>query len=85
MREIWQEWASFQTSQRLADQDRIIIKKSWFSNLEMLEIHQKMNNEQDSKKVPDTSNVNKQNSPTKVNNSLWKMETPHNQTTQNKH
>ena len=48
MIEIWPECASFQkTSQRLADQIRTIIKKGWFSDLEILELHQKMNNEQD--------------------------------------
>ena len=42
MIEIWQECASFQTtSQRLDDQVRTIIKKGWFSDLEILEIHQK--------------------------------------------
>ena len=49
MIEIWQECASFQTtSQRLADQVRTIIKKGWFSDFEILEIHQKINNEQES-------------------------------------
>ena len=33
MIKIWQERASFQTSQRLADQVRIIIKKGWFYDL----------------------------------------------------
>ena len=48
MRVIWQECASFQTtSQRLADQFRRMIQKGWFSDLEILEIHQKINNEQD--------------------------------------
>ena len=42
---IWQECAKFQTtSQRLADQVRTIIKKGWFSDLELLEIHQKTHN-----------------------------------------
>ena len=42
MIEIWQECAKFQTtSQRLADQVRTIIKKVWFSDLEILEIHKK--------------------------------------------
>ena len=40
--EIWQERSTFQTtSQRLADQVRTIMKKGWFSDLELLEIHQK--------------------------------------------
>ena len=41
MIDIWQEFASFPTtSQRLADQVRTIIKKGWFSGLEILELHQ---------------------------------------------
>ena len=61
MTEIWQECPSFQTtSQRLADQVRTIIKKGLFSDLETLEIHQKINNEQDSNKIADTPSINKQ-------------------------
>ena len=42
MIEIWQECAWFQTaSQRLADQVRTIIKKGWFSDLEIQVICQK--------------------------------------------
>ena len=55
MIEIWQECAKFQTtSQRLVDQVRTIIKKGWFSDLELLEIHQKTN-KQNCNTVPDTS------------------------------
>ena len=44
--EIWQECASCQkTSQILADLVKIIIKNGWFSALEMLEIHHKINNQ----------------------------------------
>ena len=44
MIKIWEECARFQTtSQRLADRVRTIIKKS--SDLEILEIHQKVNRE----------------------------------------
>ena len=40
MIEIWQECSTFQTtSQRLVFQVRTIFKKSWFSDLELLEIH----------------------------------------------
>ena len=57
---IWQECASFQTTnQRLADQVRTVIKKSWFSNIEILEIHQKMNNEQDTNTISDTPSIDK--------------------------
>ena len=42
MIEIWQEFSTFQTtSQWLVDQVRTIMKKGWFSNLELLVIHQK--------------------------------------------
>ena len=55
MIEIWQEWAKFQTtSQSVANQVRTIIKKVWFSDLELLEIHQKTH-KQNYKTVPDTS------------------------------
>ena len=60
MIEIWQEYAKFQTtSQRLADQVRTIIKKGWFSDLELLEIHQKAH-KQNYNTVPDTSSGVKQ-------------------------
>ena len=59
MIEIWQECAKFQTtSQRLADQVRKIIK-GWFSDLEILEIHQKTH-KQNYNTVPDTSSRAKQ-------------------------
>ena len=39
MIEIWQECSTLQsTSQSLADQVRTIVKKGWFSDLELLEI-----------------------------------------------
>ena len=61
MIEIWQECASFQTtSQRITDQVRTIIKKGWSSDLEILEIHQKISNEQDSNTISDTPSINKQ-------------------------
>ena len=58
MIEIWQEYSNFQTTSQ-----RTIIKKGWFSDLEILEIHQKINNQQSNNTVPDTSNINKQNLP----------------------
>ena len=62
MIKICQECVSFQTtSQRLADQVRTIIKKGWFSDLEILEIHQKTNKQDNT--VPDTSRVVKQKQP----------------------
>ena len=61
MIEIWQKGASFQTtSQRLSDQVRTIIKKGWFSDLEILEIHQKTNNNQDTNTITDTLSIDKQ-------------------------
>ena len=61
---IWQECASFQTTcQRLAYQVRTILKKVWVSDLEITEIHQKLNNEPESYTVPDTSSINKQKHP----------------------
>ena len=54
MIKIWQEWAIFQTtSQKLADQVRTIIKKGWFSDLEILEIHQKTQTQGST--IPNTS------------------------------
>ena len=61
MIEIWRECSNFQTtSQRLADQVRTIIKKRWFSDLEIIEILQKINNRQVNNTVHVTSNINKQ-------------------------
>ena len=63
MIEILQECASFPTtSQRLADQVGIIIKKSWFSGFEILEIRQKTNSEskQDTYTISETPNIDKQ-------------------------
>ena len=63
MIEIWQECASFQTtSQRLVDQVKTIIKKGWFYDLEILEIHQKTH-KQNHNTVPDTSSGVKQKQP----------------------
>ena len=39
------ECANFKISQRLADQTRTMIKKGWFSDLEILEMHQQINKE----------------------------------------
>ena len=57
MIEILQECASFQTtSQRFGDLVRAIIKKGWFSDIE---IHQETNNEQDSNTISDTPSIDK--------------------------
>ena len=62
---IWQELSNFQTtSQRLADQVRTIMKKGWFSELEIIEIHQKINDqERGNNTLPGISNINKQKQP----------------------
>ena len=39
------------------------MKKGWFSDIEILEIHQKINKEQDNNTVPDRSRINKQKQP----------------------
>ena len=62
--EIWEEYTRFHTTiQRLADQVWTIIKKGWFSDLEIREIRQKTNSEltqQDTNTVTDTPNTEKQ-------------------------
>ena len=63
MTESWQECSNFQTtSQRNADQVNQI-KKDWFSDLEIIEIHKKINNQQSNNTVPDTSSNNKKTQP----------------------
>ena len=60
-RMIWQECVSFPTiSQSLADQVRVIIRKGWFSDLEMLEILQKTNSEQDINTISNKPSIEKQ-------------------------
>ena len=60
MMEIQQELSNFQiTSQRLPDQIRTIMKKGWFSELEIIEIHQKINDQERRNTLPDTPNINK--------------------------
>ena len=62
--EIWQELSIFQTtSQRLANQVRTIMKKGWFSEFEIIEIHQKINDQGRRNTLPDTSIINKQKQP----------------------
>ena len=62
MMEVWQELSNFQTTiQRLADQIRTIMKKGWFSELEIIEIHQELNDqERRNTTLSGTSNINKQ-------------------------
>ena len=64
MMEVLQELSSFQTtSQRLTDQVKTIMKKGWFSELEIIEIRQKINDQVRRNTLPDTSNINKQKQP----------------------
>ena len=65
MMEIWQELSNFQTTrQRLVNQVRTAIKKGWFSHLEIIEIHRKINDQQSSNNtLPGTANINKQKQP----------------------
>ena len=64
MIEIWQECASFKTtSKRLAPQVRGIILKGWFYDLEIVEIYQKIDNEQDNHRVQDILRIIKQTQP----------------------
>ena len=63
MIEIWEECTRFQTSQRLADQARMMIKKGLLSGLEILEIHPQINREtcqQDLNTVTKMLNAEKQ-------------------------
>ena len=54
MIEIWKKCVSFQTtSQKFTDQVRTIIKKGLFSDLKILEIHQKTRKQYNT--IPDTS------------------------------
>ena len=70
---IWQELSNFQTtSQRLAHQVRTIMKKSRFSELEMIEIHKKINDQE--RRNTHQISINK-NSSSKMNQ-IRKMETP---------
>ena len=60
IKENWQEHSTIQiTSQRLADQVRTIIKKGWFSDLELLKINPKTA-KQNYNTVPGTSRDVKQ-------------------------
>ena len=51
MKEIWTDSTRFNTSEKLADQKRMILKKGLFSDLEILEICGQINREE---YVPDT-------------------------------
>ena len=63
MREIWTGFGRFKTTnQRLADQVRTVTKNGWFSDLEILEIHQqiyKQTRQQTPNTVTETLNTGK--------------------------
>ena len=80
MIEIWQERERFQTSQRFADN-----QKGWFSNLEILEIRQKANNEPDTNTVLDKLDFDKKHCLTEMNHWFRKIETLHLPKIQSKH
>ena len=85
MIEIWQEYINFYTIiLRLGDQVRKIIKKVWFSGIEILEIHQKTNIEDDNNTISDTPIIDKQEQSNRNEPSTSELQTPHNQTTLNK-
>ena len=46
MIEIWVESAKFNTSLRLADEARLILKKGWFSDLKILKVCGQVNREE---------------------------------------
>ena len=68
-----------------ADQIRTIIKKVSFYDLEILEIHQKINKNKIIMQYQTHQEFANKNSLTEMNCQIRKMEIPHNQTTQNKH
>ena len=86
MIEIWQECATFQTtSQRHADQVWTMIKKGWFSDLEILEIHWKINNEQDYNTISDTPSIDNQEQSNRNESPTSENRNANNQTTKSKH
>ena len=90
MMEIWQELFNFQTTrQRLADQVRTIMKKGWFSELVITEIHEQINDQERSNHtLPGISNINKQKQKQPIQNEPPTSENGHptqpNTTQQNK-
>ena len=52
MSEIWTESAKFDTIHRLVDQARLILKKGWLSDLEILEICGQVNREEHIQRKP---------------------------------
>ena len=65
------------TNQRLPDQVRKMIKKDWFSDLQLFEIHQKINREskqQDSNTIIDTLNTEETRILTEISRKLIKIQ-----------
>ena len=47
MTEMWREYGKFDTkSKRLVEQTRLILKKGWLSNLEILKIYGQVNRQE---------------------------------------
>ena len=61
--EWWRSGKNVLVFWQQANQVKTTIKKGWFSDLEILEIHQKINIELDSNIVPDTLKINKHKHP----------------------
>ena len=62
-KQIFAMWFLKKVGSLQQDQVRTIIKKGWCSDIEILEIHQKRNNEQDCNTKSDTPSINKQKQP----------------------
>ena len=50
--DIWRKSAKFNTRQRLADQVKLILKKGWLSDQEILKICEQENREEYTQKEP---------------------------------
>ena len=81
MIEIWIEFARFKTTnERLADKIRTIIKKGWFSVVELLELHQQIyweTYQQAHNTVTETLNSETQKLRSKNKRKVIVTETPH--------
>ena len=68
MIEIWRESASFQTtSQKLADQVRTIIRKGWFYEFYIPEIHRETNKQDNNTELNSSRDIKKNNLTTSEN------------------
>ena len=65
MMEIWTESGKFNTSQRLADQARLILKKHCLSDLEILKVYGQINHEEHNQREPSKHKILKTKLPLK--------------------